>query len=420
MRTFRGIRIGLAALVLVVGPASGSLAGTETTLNAILRVGSEFRDRVQFSRQIEDYDVVTSVVPKVLLSVESSRISSDLSLSVGREFFARERDLDATTQFHILEASAELSPRWSMGLGADFSETHSIEQELETSGLVVDRSRRRNWTTHPSISIELNERTTLIPSCLLTWSQYENPALINYRSQNGLLQLSRELINEKTTFSMVMGVSVLDYQPEESSVDLDSITSAYGGMSIRHEFSNAFQFDASVGYRYMRRGLAPSFQDEHGEHVDGHTSEASVSLTREFELFIIDLAATRGIANSPRGFTTIQNRGNLTLSFHPLETLALYVNGHCLNSETFLWVEDLGSDRDINSILTEGTAGIARLLGHRFMVELFYRYTLLMDEIRDSDIDNHYVVLNVLAHWKPIEDFSDVAFQGSRYGIRNY
>ncbi|MFC1888596.1 hypothetical protein ACFL4G_02455 [Thermodesulfobacteriota bacterium] len=420
MKSTRGIRIGLTALVLTGGPASGALAETETTLNPILRIGSEFRDRVLFSRQMEDYDVVTSVVPKVLLSLESSRISSDLSLSVGREFFARERDLDATIQFHMLEASVELSPRWSMGLEADFSETYSIEQELETSGLVVDRSRRRSWIAHPSISIKLNERTTLIPSCLLTWSEYENPVLIDTRSQTGLLQLSRELINEKTVLSMATGVSVLAYQPEESFADLDSIESAFGGMSIRHEFSETFQFNASVGYRYMRRGLDLSLQDEHGEHIDGHALEASARLTREFELFIVDLAATRGIANTPRGFTTIQNRANLTVSFHPLETLALYINGQCLNSETFLWVEDLGSERDIDSILTEGTAGIARLLGRHFMVELFYRHTLFMDEIRDSDIDNHYVVLNVLAHWKPIEELSAVTFQGSRYGIRTY
>lgn len=375
-------------------------AATEVSVNPIVEVLGEYRSNVFFVEGGDEEDLVTVLFPAIEGTLNTERLSSSLYLSAQRELFLNQGEMDATNQFHLLKVLFELDPKWSFGSKCSFGEDHGTERALAETGILIRRSTRRRWSPTVSMAYAFDERTALNSIFYATWNEYEDPRLLDFRTQTGMLALSRELGHRIPTLWTEAGVSHWDYP-------VRSFLSAILRASIERRISEILTFDASIGYRYIR--------GSDGDSSEEHNVEAALGLAKDFESFRLELLGDRRIVPSPLGFPVVQNRGNLTLVWRPLARLSGYLAGHALHTEA------VRKDDGLESQSLEGTLGFGFLAHRTVAIGLYYQYLRYDNRIRDSEIDGHYVTLNIRVQMETIPDAVVTApLRAERYVIHEY
>jgi len=349
---------GLIALVVAANPPSPADAA-EWKIDPRIELRSGYNDNISLRTDDELSSPEIIVKPATLFSYETptSGISGDLGFQVRR--YTEESDLNDeigrldVKSFHRMENT-------ELGFNFDLIKDTTLDDQLEQTGVALDRVDRWRVDLNPTWGYAFSERSSMQLGYTYTNVDYdndENSNFFNYTTNLGTFSLSR-ILSERATGSVIF-----QYGSSDNDADVES---TYAGVSggADYRFSETLTGSVFAGIRRTEskatRNTFVPVQDENnniifvpvssGTREDDYGYIFSGSLSKAFLRGNTSFSATRDISNDISGFLlqVTQLRwaslyrfsetlsGQLDLSYYQSET----ANGVGRNRDNeYYWVE---------------------------------------------------------------------------------
>lgn len=191
-------RAWLGALLLALTALPGTVRA-ETTVNPMVVVKTEYDDNIQFTRDNQMDDLVTSLSPSVLLTHRTERLQSDTSALVRGLKYLEESDLDRVEALFETDLGYRYTERVSLQGNASYRLDSALETELQETGIVTEQSDRSRLSAGGGITFRLTELQEVGGSFSLGRTRYESDRFLDYDTVHLALNWTRTLQNQRDT-----------------------------------------------------------------------------------------------------------------------------------------------------------------------------------------------------------------------------
>ena len=197
----------LWAVCLVLGGSTPGRGADWVVLPGI-ELKSEYLSNINNSPTFKESDYIFSARPNVAFSYNSEITKLEGKLALLGLAYMQNSGLDRINQYYWLDGSHKATPRLSLSLTTAFITDSTANQELITSGTVINRQSRTSIAVNPGLSYFLTERLSTSVGYGFYAVDYQSGNYNNNNTQSGnynnyntqfLTNGFDYLLNEKTT-----------------------------------------------------------------------------------------------------------------------------------------------------------------------------------------------------------------------------
>lgn len=301
------------------------LQAAQYTVMPALTVQGGYNDNV-FFRESGDVELRISPALDVNAGTEKARIEASASLDIWE--YDRLNEFDHTEQQYGLSVGLTPSDLWQTGFSGTYVDDYTFVWTLEETGVLADRSRRKQSILEPYLTHVLDARNTLRGAYSFVKTNFELDRYPDYRVHGASLTWSRALLNEKTVFFCSAGVS--DSKYEQSAGDTEQVTYR-AVIGWEHRFTETLTGTFSAGPTYTDSeyysGVTLKNEDMTDIYIDANLAwnrerlslSAHVDYDIDHSIYGENLARAR-IRGSLGYRWTERFRGNFSTAFYRSET----------------------------------------------------------------------------------------------------
>jgi hypothetical protein len=193
----------LAAMVLLCGVLVGvrSAAAADWSIVPAITAKTEFNSNLGYSFVAPASDYILTLMPSVEFNrtTEISQLQGKLGLT-GLHYISNGQ-FDHIDQDFRINGFYQVAPRWKLLLNSAYIVDTTLQEELLTSGLIMNRTPRRSILVGPGVTFDVTERLAATVSYNFNQVHYQDPIFQNYYYQIVGLKLEYPLSNQKTLLS---------------------------------------------------------------------------------------------------------------------------------------------------------------------------------------------------------------------------
>ncbi len=219
-----------------------------------LDLGAKYDSNINFNFIGRQHDFIFNVSPSVDFNYASEINKLTGHLGLDGLTYVKYGNLDSINQYYNISGQHQVAPRLNLTFAGGYTMDATKNEELITSGFVMNNSRRQSLNAAPGLSYDLTERASLQLGYAYSMTNYQSQGSMsnnqsqgynNYFTHTVNLGLNYLLKNAKTTLTATMVGGYTDYP---------SIGNSYRNLGtyvgFKHKFSEDWSLDASGGLNY--------------------------------------------------------------------------------------------------------------------------------------------------------------------------
>jgi hypothetical protein len=222
-----------------------SVQAADLSIVPQIDVGAKYDSNINFNFVGRQHDFIFNTTPSVDFNYASETTKLTGHLGLDGQVYVNHSNLDIINQYYRLLGSQQVAPRLALNFKGSYTLDSTLNEEISTSGFVMNRSRRQAFDAAPGFAFNLTERATLQTTYDFNRVNYQSPRYVDYTSQTVNLGLNYLLKNAKTTVS---GVYLLRF------IEYPAIENFYRNMGtylgVSHQFSEDWSASAFAGLNY--------------------------------------------------------------------------------------------------------------------------------------------------------------------------
>jgi hypothetical protein len=218
----------------------------------MLTVKDEYNDNLFFDKTSGTSDFITTASPGLKLERNSERLKTGLTAKIDQRFYIDNPDMNATDQDYRGNIGYMVTPRFSLGAKAGFTQDSSSDRDIETTGLVMNTSKRNRQMYGGSGKYEISETTRASFTADYSKDHYENnnenpdnPYFRDTETTSAGLVFTHDLSAMLTSTKGRFSLNYANYRFSDSLVD--NYSAMVGFSRAFHELWNV---SVDVGGRY--------------------------------------------------------------------------------------------------------------------------------------------------------------------------
>jgi hypothetical protein len=159
--------------------------------------------------------------------------------------YIRNSSIDTINQNYSILGRRQIAPRLALTFNGGYILDSTLNEELITSGFVMNRTRRQAFNAAPGLAFNLTERASLQVGYGFNAADYQDPRYNDYYTHRINLGLNYLLKNAKTTLTGTVAANYTNYP---------SIGNSYRSLStylgLNHNFNEDWRLAFSGGLNY--------------------------------------------------------------------------------------------------------------------------------------------------------------------------
>ncbi len=370
--------LGLASFVV-------SARAAEYTLEPSVTVQETYDDNV-FLKETDDLEHRASPALSLEARTEKAELKARAAWDISK--YERHDELDSVDQRFGLSANLKPSELRQYGFSGGYVDDYTFVSTLEESGLLAERSKRKQFTVDPYATFTLDNRNSLRVSYSFTDTQYELETYNDSRVNGGNVTWYHDLMNERTRLIFSAGAS----QSEFERTDTDVTQSTYRGLvGLDHRFTENLKLEVMVGPRYTESEFPRG-----GVTADDNDTGFVVDCTMDWRLeerLTFSVNVNRDIAQSIYGENITRDRARVSFMYRLTERLRGNLSTAYYRSETDGFVRS--EKRQTFSARPSMTYRITEYLDLR----AGYAYTRTENRLTDYSQERNRVYVQLAIDW---------------------
>jgi hypothetical protein len=242
---FKRARLALWFIVFFLALTCLPAGAADLSVVPSLNLGAKYDSNVDFSFLNVQHDFIFNVSPSVDVNYTSEINKLTARLALEGLTYIRNPSIDTINQYYNILGQHQVAPRLSLTFAGGYTLDSTINEELITSGFVMNRTRRQALNAAPGLAFNLTERAILQMGYSYSQSLYQDPRYTDYFTHSVNLGLKYLLKNAKTTLT---GTIVGGYTNYPSIGNSYRNLGTYAG--LEHKFSEDWSLAASGGLNY--------------------------------------------------------------------------------------------------------------------------------------------------------------------------
>jgi len=237
----------LACWLFVFFLASVDLPAQATDWSVVpdINLGAKYDSNINFNFVGRRHDFIFNVSPAVDLNYASEVSKLTARLALEGLAYVKNGNLDTINQYYRIFGQRQVAPRLALNFRGGYILDSTLNEELISSGFIMNRSRRQAFEAAPGLEFNLTERALLRLGYGFNKVNYQDPRYIDYSQNTINLGLNYLLKNAKTTVSGMVLFRFVDY-PSISNFYRNLGT--YAGLD--HKFTEDWSLTAFAGLNY--------------------------------------------------------------------------------------------------------------------------------------------------------------------------
>lgn len=270
------------ALVLLAGIPISSQAGTiQVTPSISLR--EEYNDNILFDFEKEARaDFISRVSPKIEFIKKTERISMGLSSSIEAIEHMDNADFDSIDHSQKALLDYNLTPLLKVFSNLDFTQDSRPDRELQTSGLLLNSSKRKTLAGSAGAQYILTEKLYSLVNLSYTNSSFEDPRLVDSKvyGLNCGLGYNLGTYIPRTTGRVSLGHNKFEYP-------FNTVKNYILSVGLSHDLSETYSIALDIGPRYSQSRLFDQVSEEVGLggslklNYSGEKTSINLTVSRE-------------------------------------------------------------------------------------------------------------------------------------------
>jgi len=189
---------GALAVTLVMWTTTLAVAADWSVVPSVTQ-RSEFNSNLNFAYTQPVSDYIFSLQPAVDFNytTEISQLQGHLGLF--GQHYLQNSNLDHIDQNFQINGQHRIAPRVNLSLNTSYINDTTLQQELQTSGIVIGRTPRQSFAANPGLTYNLTERFLVTASYNFNRVLYQSPDFTDYTSHQAGLNFTYLMKNEKTS-----------------------------------------------------------------------------------------------------------------------------------------------------------------------------------------------------------------------------
>jgi hypothetical protein len=240
------VRLAFLLVGLILCSAYRPAQASDWVVTPQLDLGAKYDSNINFNYVNRQHDFIFNVSPSVdfTYASEISKLSGRLALD--GLAYVKYGNLDSINQFYNISGQRQVTPRLAVTFTGGYTLDSTKNQELITSGFIMNNSRRQGLQAAPGLSYNLTERASLQMGYAYNQTTYQQSGTYNnYFTHTVNLGLNYLLKNAKTTLT---GTIVGNY------TNYPSIGNSYRNLGtylgFKHNFSEEWSLSVQGGANY--------------------------------------------------------------------------------------------------------------------------------------------------------------------------
>ncbi|MFZ2087114.1 MAG: hypothetical protein WAU47_00940 [Desulfobaccales bacterium] len=208
-------------------------------------LGAKYDSNINFNYIGKQSDFIFNLAPSVDFNYTSETSKLTGRLGLDGLVYVKDPSLDTINQYYSVFGQKKVAPRLALNLTGGYTLDSTLNEELISSGFIMNRTRRQALEAAPGLEFNLSERALLRAGYRFNRVNYQDPSYVNYSQHTVNLGLNYLLKNAKTT---VMGTVLGRY------IDYPQIGNAYRNvgtyLGVDHKFTEDWTLSLFTGLNY--------------------------------------------------------------------------------------------------------------------------------------------------------------------------
>jgi opacity protein-like surface antigen len=345
------------AITMSLGAAHLAVAADWSLVPSVTQK-SEFNSNLNYTptTPLSDYRFSLMPAAEFTYTTEASQLHGHLGFT-GIHYLTHS-ELDHIDQNYQITAQRRITPRVNLTLNSSYISDTSLNEELLTSGLVINRAPRQSFTMGPGISYNLTERLLATASYNFNRVLYQAPQYTDYTNHQAGLNFTYLLSNETTS---LISNTIARESLYAGGNDFKSLGIYVG---ITHKFSErwdvSFMSGANISlFRFNTQVLDssqfPFFITVKTQRVDDSNVTPYFNVSTNYRWTNLTMNANFSRNQSPSAYGAIYevDQLNLALGYKFTERLSSSLGGnYSLSNQTSQTIASKYNYYSINSNLS--------------------------------------------------------------------
>lgn len=389
-------------LILLVNFGVSDVSGSEIKLTPKISIQETYNDNIDFTSKNEIDDFITVFTPSLNFVRDTEKSHIKFNASAGIEDYQDENNLDDVIHYYDLTSGYNLSSLIMIDFFSSFRRDTTLDEELETTGLILERSDRESYRIQPGITWNITEVDSLGFNFNFTKTRYDRESYTDYDNYDGTISWNHLISPTGTTYFISAGYNLTDYN--DADVETYSLYSGFnlpldpewelncwGG--IRRTIN---KYDT---YLLMPYPEPPFFYFARDDKTRRDWGGIGLFLIkRSFEKGSLLAEISRNIIPSGSGGTLERDRARLNISYRITDILTARLGGSWTDSqsESSNW----NSDEEYYSF----NSSLTYRLGEKITATLSYTRSEKDYKNRSSDTkaDRNVVFIKITSYWEKL------------------
>ncbi len=404
MRTFTGntmrpTTIVLASLLLVVPWIGSWVRADERKVTATVHVKQEYTDNLFFSSHDREEDFISTVSPGLELINNTERLKAELKARLDSLYYMENSDLDTIDQDYSGSLRYALSPRANVFTSAQYIRDSRTDRDFIETGLITRAINRDRYAYRLGGDYALTELTGMQFKYSYDADAYASKSYSDSQAHDIAGTLTRDMsaLFPSTIGRLTAGTTFF-------SDDHSDSTNYYGTIGAEHSLSELYKVFADVGLRYTdsrydSARLVPSnirnlyFVVPYEAHARGTGLTGRAGLTYTDELHTATMAFSHAVTQAGGYDGTVERtalQGDVSRRLTETSRVS-FSAGYARNKSTEdeLFVDEVDED----SLWLQPK--LTYTLSERIVLEAFYNYAFIHDNMNDEDRERNLVFLRL-------------------------
>ncbi len=239
------VRFALLILALMLALWHRPAAAGDWYVVPQVDAGAKYDSNIDFNFDQKKSDFIFNISPALDLKYDSEITKLTGRLKLDGLIYVRDGSLDTINQYYNFAAQHQVAPRLALSLAGGYTLDSTLQEELQESGFLMNRSRRQAMQVNPGFDFSLTERALLRWGYGFNRVTYQDPEYNDYSSHRVNLGLNYLLKNAKTTLTTTFLGRYTEY-PEIGNFYRN--LGAYAG--LEHKFSEDWSLSLSGGANF--------------------------------------------------------------------------------------------------------------------------------------------------------------------------
>lgn len=232
-------------LGLILGGVTAGEA-TDWAMVLDLETKGQYSSNINYSARNRQSDYILSAQPRAAFQYNSEITRLEGSLALLGLHYLSNSSLDRINQYYRLGGTHQLTPRFGLRLGLNYSSDSTLQEELTTSGVFINRSLRTALGLSPGVSVALTERLSTFIDYGFNYTDYQSRQYYsNYRTHS-LSNGFDYILNEKTVLRSFITASYIKYNTD------NTISSLGAQLGFNHKFTENLDLSLMAGATFQR------------------------------------------------------------------------------------------------------------------------------------------------------------------------